>query len=153
MSTSDDDADIPLVPTARKPGYTPPKEYVQFLDMGGELARLFSLKEVKALKAAVLLLKNRSMAELGIAIDETGQADEKDRDKIDDMPAGNEQLVAARSLLAQCLTVPNDMLVYLKTRPASELRRFALNLGCDKQQCYEAIEKPDKRFERLNWRS
>ena len=79
MSTSDDDADISLVFTARKPGYTPPKEYVQFLDMGGELARLFSLKEVKALKAAVLLLKNRSMAELGIAIDETGQADEQMR--------------------------------------------------------------------------
>ena len=79
MSASDDDADIPLVFTARKPGYTPPKEYVQFLDMGGELAKLFSLTEVKALKAAVLLLKNRSMAELGIAIDETGQADEQMR--------------------------------------------------------------------------
>ena len=38
--------------------------------------RLFSLKDVKALKAAVVLLKNRSMAELGIEIDETGQADE-----------------------------------------------------------------------------
>ena len=82
MPASDDDADIPLVFTARKPGYTPPKEYVQFLDMGGELARLFSLTEVKALKAAVQLLKNRSMAELGIAIDETGQANEKDRDKV-----------------------------------------------------------------------
>ena len=147
MPASEDDAGIPRVITARTPGYVPPKEYVQFLDMGGELAQLSSLTEVKALKAAVLLLKNRSMAELGIAIDETGQADEKDRDKIDDMPAGNDQLVAARSLLAQCLTVPNDMLVYLKTRPASELRRFAINLGCDRQQCYEAIEKPEKCFE------
>eukprot|EP01048_Picozoa_sp_COSAG05_P031432 COSAG05_NODE_11472_length_511_cov_71.031553_1_plen_105_part_00 len=45
-------------------------------------------------------------------------------------------LVILLVVLAQCLTVPNDMLVYLKTRPASELRRFALNLGCDKQQCY-----------------
>ena len=55
MPASEDDAGIPLVVTARKPGYVPPKEYVQFLDMGGELARLFSLKEVKALKAAVQL--------------------------------------------------------------------------------------------------
>ena len=59
MPASEDDAGIPLVFTARTPGYVPPKEYVQFLDMGGELARLFSLKEVKALKAAVQLLKNR----------------------------------------------------------------------------------------------
>eukprot|EP01048_Picozoa_sp_COSAG05_P013599 COSAG05_NODE_1464_length_4807_cov_1081.654630_6_plen_205_part_00 len=102
MPASDDDAGIPLVFTARKPGYVPPKEYVQFLDMGGELARLFSLKDVKALKAAVVLSKNRSMAELGIEIDETGQADEKDRDKIDDMVSGNEQLVAALYDPATC---------------------------------------------------
>ena len=61
MSASDEDATIPLVQTARKPGYTPPKEYVQFLDMGGELAKLFSLKDVKSLKAAVQILKNRTM--------------------------------------------------------------------------------------------
>ena len=147
MSASDDDADTPLVQTARKPGYVPPKEYVQVLDLGGELAKLVSLKEVKVLTAAVALLKNRTMAELGILIDETGQANEADRDKIDDMSLGNDQLVAARSLLAQCLTIPNDMIIYLKTRPASELRRFALNIGCEKDHCYEAIGKPEKSFE------
>ena len=62
MSASDDDASIPLVQTARKPGYVPPKEYVQYLDMGGELAKLFSLKDTKSLKTAVQLLKNRSVA-------------------------------------------------------------------------------------------
>ena len=40
MPASEDDAGIPLGFTARTPGYVPPKEYVQFLDMGGELAKL-----------------------------------------------------------------------------------------------------------------
>ena len=41
MPASEDDAGIPRVITARTPGYVPPKEYVQFLDMGGELAHYF----------------------------------------------------------------------------------------------------------------
>ena len=40
MSDSDDDTSIPTLPTARKPGYSPPIDYVQYLDMGGELAKL-----------------------------------------------------------------------------------------------------------------
>ena len=45
MPASEDDAGIPRVITARTPGYVPPKEYVQFLDMGGELAKLSSLTD------------------------------------------------------------------------------------------------------------
>ena len=131
MSESDDDAGIPLHPTARKPAFTPSKDYFQYLDLGGELAQLGSLKDQRALKAAVLAMKNRTISELSIAIDETGQAIDSDRDEIDDMPTGNDQLVAARSLLAKCLTLPNDMLIFLMTRPPSELRRFAVDIGCD----------------------
>ena len=64
MSGSDDDSSIPILPSARKPGYEPPIEYVQYLDMGGELAKLISLKEQKSLKAAAKTLKARTMAEL-----------------------------------------------------------------------------------------
>ena len=42
-SDDDDDTSIPILPTARKPGYDPPIDYVQFLDVGGELAELDSL--------------------------------------------------------------------------------------------------------------
>ena len=99
MSESDDGDNVPLHPTARKPAFTPSKDYLQYLDLGGELAQLGSLKDQRALKAAVLAMKNRTISELSIAIDETGQAIDSDRDEIDDMPTGNDQLVAARSLL------------------------------------------------------
>ena len=55
MSDSDDDTSIPTLPTARKPGYSPPIDYVQYLDVGGELAKLISLKEPKSLKAAAMV--------------------------------------------------------------------------------------------------
>ena len=135
MSESDDGDNVPLHPTARKPAFTPSKDYLQYLDLGGELAQLGSLKDQRALKAAVLAMKNRTISELSIAIDETGQAIDSDRDEIDDMPTGNDQLVAARSLLAKCLTLPNDMLIFLTTHPPSELRRFAVDIGCDKELC------------------
>eukprot|EP01048_Picozoa_sp_COSAG05_P044433 COSAG05_NODE_25210_length_198_cov_29.525253_1_plen_46_part_01 len=41
MTDSDDDMSVPLVPTGRKPGYDPSLEYVQFLDAGGELIKIF----------------------------------------------------------------------------------------------------------------
>ena len=44
MSDSDDDTVVQVHPTARRPGYDPPIEYVQFLDAGGELVKLPSLK-------------------------------------------------------------------------------------------------------------
>ena len=40
MADFDDDTSILILPTARKPGYAPPIDYVQYLDMGGELAKL-----------------------------------------------------------------------------------------------------------------
>ena len=86
MSASVDDTSIPLLPSARKPGYEPPLEYVQFLDMGGELATLLSLKELKVLKAAAKAAKARTIAELSSLIDATGKAGIAERDKIDDMP-------------------------------------------------------------------
>ena len=64
MSESDDDAGIPLHPTARKPAFTPSKDYLQYLDLGGELAQLGSLKDQRALKAAVLAMKNRTISVL-----------------------------------------------------------------------------------------
>ena len=59
MSASVDDTSIPLLPSARKPGYEPPIEYVQYLDMGGELAKLLSLKELKVLEAAAKVDSHR----------------------------------------------------------------------------------------------
>ena len=47
MSDSDDDTVVQVHPTARRPGYDPPIEYVQFLDAGGELVKLPSLKDEK----------------------------------------------------------------------------------------------------------
>ena len=65
MSNSDvDDADIPCFPTARKPGYEPSLEYIQFLDLGGELAKLTSLKDEKVLKAAVKTQRALKISEL-----------------------------------------------------------------------------------------
>ena len=55
MADFDDDTSIPILPTARKPGYAPPIDYVQYLDVGGELAKLISLKEPKSLKAAAMV--------------------------------------------------------------------------------------------------
>ena len=72
MSASVDDTSIPLLPSARKPGYEPPIEYVQFLDMGGELATLLSLKDLKLLKASAMAAKARTIAELSSLIDATG---------------------------------------------------------------------------------
>ena len=46
MSESDDDDNVPLHPTARKPAFTPSKDYLQYLDLGGELAQLGSLKDL-----------------------------------------------------------------------------------------------------------
>ena len=104
---------IPLLPSARKPGFEPPIEYVQILDMGGELATLNSIKDIKVLKAAAKAFKARSIAELCTLIDATGKAGIAERDKIDDMLKGNDQIVAARSLLAKCLMQPNDMIILL----------------------------------------
>ena len=49
MSEFDDDDNVPLHPTARKPAFTPSKDYLQYLDLGGELAQLGSLKDQRAL--------------------------------------------------------------------------------------------------------
>ena len=68
----DDSASAPIVPTARRPGYDPPFEYVEFLDLGGELAELDSLKRSVTLKAAVKVLKARTIFELSSLIDATG---------------------------------------------------------------------------------
>ena len=35
-----DEDSAPLLWTARNPGYTPPQDYVKYLDVGGELADL-----------------------------------------------------------------------------------------------------------------
>ena len=146
MAESDDDTSIPTLPTARKPGFDQPIEYVQILDMGGELAKLNSIKDIKVLKAAVDAYKARTIAELCTLIDATGKAGIAERDKIDDMPKGNDQTVAARSLLAKCLMQPNDMIILLATKPASELRRFAVNIGCDSDAIYAALNSPEKSF-------
>ena len=53
MSDSDDDTVVQVHATARRPGFDPPIEYVQFLDAGGELVKLPSLKDEKKIKAAV----------------------------------------------------------------------------------------------------
>ena len=143
---SDDDTSIPTLPTARKPGFDPPFEYVQILDMGGELAKLNSIKDIKVLKAAAIAYKARTIAELCTLIDATGKAGIAERDKIDDMPKGNDQTVAARSLLAKCLMQPNDMIIFLANKPASELRRFAVIIGCDSDAIYAALDSPEKSF-------
>ena len=82
--------------------------------------------------------KAATLEELFALIDSTGQADIDKRDAIDDMPPGNNQLVAARSLLPVCLTKCNDMFIFLKSRPPSELRRHAIQRGCDRSQVYKA---------------
>ena len=143
----DDDTSVSIVPTARKPGYVPPVEYVRYLDLGGELAELSTLKRPVTIKEAVKVLKKRTIFELLVLIDATGKADTVERDKLDDMPIGNDQIVAARTLLAKCLLPANDMIIYLLTRPPSELRRFALNLACEKDAVYTALAQPEKSFE------
>ena len=107
MSDSDDDTVVQVHPTARRPGYDPPIEYVQFLDAGGELVKLPSLKDEKKIKAAVKTQKALKISELSILIDKTGRADPAECDMIDDMSAGSDQIVAAQTLLAKCLTPPN----------------------------------------------
>ena len=101
MSDSDDDTVVPVHPTARRPGYDPPIEYVQFLDAGGELAKLPSLKDEKKLKSAVKTQKALKISELSSLIDNTGRADPAERDKIDDMSSGSDQIVAAQVYLIQ----------------------------------------------------
>ena len=54
--------------------------------------------------------------------------------------------MAARTLLAECLSHPNDMIVFLLTRSPSELRRFALNIVCENKAVYDALAHPDKAF-------
>ena len=61
--------------------------------MGGELANLDSLKRPITIKAAV---KTRTISELSDLIDSTGKADTAKRDKLDDMPIGNDHIAAAR---------------------------------------------------------
>ena len=89
MSDSDDDTVVQVHPTARRPGYDPPIEYVQFLDAGGELVKLPSLKDEKKIKAAVKTQKALKISELSILIDKTGKADPVERDRIDDMSPGS----------------------------------------------------------------
>ena len=81
MSDSDDDTVVQVHPTARRPGYDPPIEYVQFLDAGGELVKLPSLKDEKKIKAAVKTQKALKISELSILIDKTGRADLAERDR------------------------------------------------------------------------
>jgi len=142
-----DNASVPIVPTARKLCYEPSYEYVQFLDIGGELAELDPLKRAVTIKAAVKNLKARTISELSDLIDSTGKVDPAKCDKIDDMPIGNDQVVAARTLLSECLLPANDMIIYLLTRPPFELRCFALDLGCDKDTVYTALAQIEKSFE------
>ena len=85
---------IPLLPSARKPGFEPPLEYVQILDMGGELATLNSIKDIKVLKAAAKAYKARTLAELCTLID----------------------------------------------------ARFAVNIKCDSDAIYAALDSPEKSF-------
>ena len=74
MSDSEDETVVQLHPTARSPRYDPPIEYFQFLDAGGELVKLPSLKEVKKIKEAVKTQKSLKISELSILIDKTGTA-------------------------------------------------------------------------------
>ena len=80
-----DEDSAPLLWTARNPGYTPPHDYVKYLDVGGELADLESTKNEKILKKGIQTCLKRPIEELFALIDSTGQADTAKRDAIDDM--------------------------------------------------------------------
>ena len=80
-----DEDSAPLLWTARNPGYTPPQDYVKYLDVGGELADLESTKNEKILKKGIQTCLKRPIEELFALIDSTGQADTAKRDAIDDM--------------------------------------------------------------------
>ena len=80
-------------PTARSPGDTRPHpEYSNFLDAGGELASLDDGDELSrgALEHALEEQNELTFDVLAKRIDETGQLGDKQRDELDDMPAGEE---------------------------------------------------------------
>ena len=138
-------------PTARSPGDTRPHpEYSNFLDAGGELASLDDGDELSrgALEHAVEEQNEHTFDVLAKRIDETGQLGDKQRDELDDMPAGEEQTQQARTLLMQCLSKANDMFVFLSTQKFSVLRALASSLKIDKDLIYEIAAKPGKSNQR-----
>ena len=71
-----------------------------FLDAGGELASLEDGDELShgALEHALEEQNELTFDVLAKRIDKTGQLDDKQRDELDDMPAGEEQTLRERQL-------------------------------------------------------
>ena len=133
--------------TARSPGDTRPHpQYEMFLDAGGELASLDDGDELSsgALEHAVAEQNELTFDILAKQIDETGQLDDKQRNELDDMPAGEAQTQQARKLLMHCRSKCNDMFVFLCAQKCSALRALASSLAIDKDDIYKAAAKPGK---------